>query len=355
MGRAEDIFSALANRGVAAIDEFIDAAVSEELFLDFKRSADHGVGNRLHDTDRKNLGEAISGFGNSEGGVIVWGVDCRPHPKRGDVAGAKHPIAHPARFKSWLEGVVSGLTVPPHGGVRHHVIAGDRPEEGFVATLVPRSNHAPHQTVLGMQYYMRAGSSFMPVPHGVLAGMFGRRPQPKLSYRCEVYQAGTTQTPYGPAVQIPVNLVIRNDGAGIAENLFVNALATSNPGHRCNVNCSTVGTVWRQLNTFGPQFCAIASDGLKLAPGAYVVSAQFHLLVIVPIDSSLVVEGSYGCAGWQTSRFRFAVPSDALNLMMRRYYSKIAQKDIDEVHAALAQLTLEFREALTTGRPSDSV
>ncbi len=31
----------------------------------------------MHEDDRKTLAEALSGFANSDGGVIVWGVDCR--------------------------------------------------------------------------------------------------------------------------------------------------------------------------------------------------------------------------------------------------------------------------------------
>src|SRR5262245_44980091 len=100
MGRAEEIFETIVNRGGGVIDEFIATAASEELFLDFKRSADNGTGARLHQDDRNNLAKAISGFGNSEGGVIVWGIDCSRDPKKGDVAATKYPIAQPNRFKS---------------------------------------------------------------------------------------------------------------------------------------------------------------------------------------------------------------------------------------------------------------
>jgi len=68
MGRAEDIFDRIVEQGEAAIDEFIQTRASEELFLDFKRSADHGHGTALHQNDRANFERAVSGFGNSEGG-----------------------------------------------------------------------------------------------------------------------------------------------------------------------------------------------------------------------------------------------------------------------------------------------
>ena len=103
MGRAEEIFERLKSDGVSAIDEFILNRQSEELFLDCKRSADHGRGPRtLHATDRDNLAKAISGFGNSEGGVIIWGVDASVDMDYADVARAKVLIENVARFKSWL-------------------------------------------------------------------------------------------------------------------------------------------------------------------------------------------------------------------------------------------------------------
>src|SRR5262245_18842226 len=115
MSRAWDIFRRLQAEGEAAIDEYIVQRASEEPFLDFKLASPDG-------NDRHSLAKAISGFGNSEGGVVVWGVDCRPHAERGDVAHAKAPIDNPQRFKSKLEGAVSGCTVPPHSGVQHFVI-----------------------------------------------------------------------------------------------------------------------------------------------------------------------------------------------------------------------------------------
>jgi hypothetical protein len=113
MGRAEDLFEQLVHDGEAAIDRMIADRASEELYLDFKRSADAGAGRKLHDNDRRNLTRAISGFGNSEGGVLIWGGECK------DVATDKLPLDDPELFVSWLEAAVSGCTVPAHPTVRH--------------------------------------------------------------------------------------------------------------------------------------------------------------------------------------------------------------------------------------------
>jgi len=173
MSRAEDLFHRLVSGGESEVLDFIAQPVSEELFLDYKRSASNGAGTALPNRDRANLAKAISGFGNSEGGVIIWGVDCRSDPEAGDVPTGPVKIENPARFKTWLDQATSGLTVPPHTGVRHHAIV-----EGFVVTLIPGGLHTPYQTTGDMSYYIRVGSNFAKAPHAVLAWISTERNRP---------------------------------------------------------------------------------------------------------------------------------------------------------------------------------
>jgi schlafen family protein len=111
--RAKDLFEQFVVGGEETIDRFIAEEISEELFIDYKRSSSDGNEKKLSQTDRENFARAIAGFGNSEGGIIVWGVDCRTDPERGDVPSGKYPLQNPKRFVSYLEGASSGCTLPP--------------------------------------------------------------------------------------------------------------------------------------------------------------------------------------------------------------------------------------------------
>jgi hypothetical protein len=91
MGRAEELFNRICDGGIAEVLRMISAPVVEELFLDYKQSSTILPSRKLSDEDRKNLAKAIAGFANSEGGVIVWGVDCR-HTADGDVPTGAGPI-----------------------------------------------------------------------------------------------------------------------------------------------------------------------------------------------------------------------------------------------------------------------
>ena len=99
MERAEDIFNDIVERGMDAIEDFILTRKSEELFLDFKRSANDGDQDTLDSGDWKNISKAISGFGNSEGGVIVWGVSCGKVKGRGDIPDALRALVKKSVYR----------------------------------------------------------------------------------------------------------------------------------------------------------------------------------------------------------------------------------------------------------------
>ena len=85
MTRAYDLFESIRVGGFDYVEQMIKDEVTEELFLDYKRSATAHPNRKLDISDSKNFSKAISGFGNSDGGVIIWGVDCRRDAELGDV------------------------------------------------------------------------------------------------------------------------------------------------------------------------------------------------------------------------------------------------------------------------------
>lgn len=300
MGRAEDLFDRLVQGGKSEVLSFIDQPVTEELFLDYKRSADDGSGTALHNKDRANLGRAISGFGNSEGGVIIWGVDCRNDPTRGDVPTGPVKIQNPTRFKSWLEQATSGLTVPSHATVRHHDIV-----EGFVLTLIPSGMHAPYQTVGELSYYIRAGSNFVRAPHAVLAGMFGRRPQPSIK---QSYFVQATPTIAAPGiVKTQIGIVLRNYGRGIAENVFLNLRMTSHPGRNCEVKFQPPHEidVWWGRFALAREIHLVTRAGYPLPPEAYLISVSLDITLRNPLEDNFAFEGMCGSAGGEATTFEF--------------------------------------------------
>ena len=139
--RAHELFHRLEIQGAAYVEALVEAQKSEELFLDYKKISTPVDAKSLNDSDRANLRKALSGFSNSEGGVILWGLETT---KSSGVELPKLPEGreNPARFASLVEDAVSGCTVPPVPGVRSMVIPlGDDAAKGLVATLIPPQSH----------------------------------------------------------------------------------------------------------------------------------------------------------------------------------------------------------------------
>jgi hypothetical protein len=205
---------------------FVEALVSEQqeesLHLDFKRKRDPRTAS-LDKDDRKNLGEALSGFANAEGGLLVWGVDARISGEIDAVVGLE-PLQDVRGFLSHLTRLTPELVSPAVQGIRHVPIYDPNVENrGIVATLIPASDAGPHMARgPGQQrYYRRTESSFRPLEHYEIADLFGRRAHPLLAVRTE-YRCGLAnfyQDFSGGNVGVRLRFVIENRGRGFARFL----------------------------------------------------------------------------------------------------------------------------------------
>jgi len=301
MERAEDIFNKIKADGLKAIDEFIVTRKSEELFLDFKRSSDNGSGKSLSQNDRDNLAKAISGFGNSEGGVIVWGVDCSSDNNNADVAKAKVLITDVKRFVSLIENAISGCTVPSHSGVRNHYISIDDKDNGYVITYIPKSENTPHQVIRKNQYYMRAGSNFEPVPHSVLAGMFGRRPQAKIIHQ---FFSKPVLINENGSIEFEFGFSLRNLGPGIAKNIFINMSAYSFPiGNSSLEFIPGSSEQWNGSFALGIQFSLISKFEVRLPPEAFISPLSIKVILVPPFQRNININAICGCSDSPSTKF----------------------------------------------------
>jgi len=75
--------------------------------------------------DRKTLAVAISGFANSSGGLIVWGIDARKGSEEIDYAQQAAPLADAALFQSRLmEHGAIATSPPPVPDLTHRLVEG---------------------------------------------------------------------------------------------------------------------------------------------------------------------------------------------------------------------------------------
>jgi hypothetical protein len=320
--RATELLERFASGGEATIDRFIEEQISEELFIDYKRVTNDGANPKLEQSDRETFARAIGGFGNSEGGIIIWGVDCRNDRERGDVPTTKHPILKVKRFLSYLEGATSGCTLPLHDDVRHCLIERPGSDEGFIVTLISKSMFAPHQCIVGKhkgRYHVRVGSNFEQASHGLLAGMFGKRPAPYIFHMWQLSGGVSPQT-YAPVVShLPTStpyafgrFILRNHGNTVARDLYVNYSFVL-PGPNCMLHAPNL-LDWTHNESMQPWHHIIAPDAHRLPPAGMVIPVDFRMFLKPPFEQRLWFEISFGCEGSQLSRLVKAISIDDLKV-----------------------------------------
>lgn len=215
---AHMLLQELVEGGWQFVDDLTDERRQETLHLDFKAKADP-TKSALDRDDKKNFSKALSGFANSAGGIIVWGVEARRASEGVDVAVAVHPISGLDAFVSHLHSYEPDATEPFVTGVEHHPIPDPTSaSSGVVVTLIPESDSTPHMALAPREhrYYKRSGDQFRAMEHFEVADMFGRRPQPKLVVEigARVQVAGSGNS--GKFGRIELKFVMKNLGRGLA-------------------------------------------------------------------------------------------------------------------------------------------
>jgi len=350
MSRAEDIFQKLIYFGEDALDEFIMSMQTEELFLDFKTAVSDGKNFKtLHKDDRRNLAKSISGFGNSEGGVVVWGVSCARDVEIGDVAKAKVKVKNVHRFLSWIENAISGCTVPSHNGIRNHIISVDKNGDGYVATYIPKSEITPLMTTVGSTIYIRSGSNNVPAPYAVIAGMFGKRPQPNIELLFEdkkleilenveedILYPKTIDNPPEKYVKISFSVIADNQSNAIAKELYFSC-TTKSAGSEYNKVRFLGYNQMDSLVGIAGHFNLVTKPEMRLPPRGKLKFTNMQIILSPFAEDDFCLDGVIGAESAMPKDFRFFIGKNNL----RSFVAK-ALRDEDSSEVLLAEFFHEF-------------
>jgi hypothetical protein len=205
---AREIWEELNKDGWATLLRWVSERRSEGVHLDYK-TGDFGPNGRdIRVEDQKSLAKGLSGFGNNEGGVLVFGA-ATTQVEKSDVLDGLPGVPRLAAFEERVVALSRHITTPPIPGlVTTRIPNPADPDRGVVAILVPQSDAGPFRAegpgeVAG-RYYVRSASNTSVMSHQHLASMFGARPQPRL-------RIGFT-----PIEEFKVQFLIENRGRGSA-------------------------------------------------------------------------------------------------------------------------------------------
>lgn len=343
MTRAEELFRRVQQQGMAALDALIADVVAEEMFLDFKRSSENRIGRSINEGDAKILSKAISGFGNADGGLIVWGVDRRSNNDGAQQIG-RFPLSDAAVFRANIESAISRLTIPVHPGIQNIELVGDQAPSGYVVTYIPRASFSPIRAVAKGtdRYYIRAGDSFVSTPHGVLEAQFGRRPLGVAwvqLYAMDVgIQAGSE------SISIAFGVGCANGGVTLLEhaylsvhpgNLLTSSLLRLTSGSNGVEAHSSITGNWQ---AHVPTGRVIAPGGVQdLAIVSFALQPKFN-----DFSDSLVIEIVMGASHTAPRRFTVECSRDALAEAVTRLRATRTQFSSGDLFS-LVELTNRLR------------
>lgn len=280
MDNASSIFTKIIEDGYKGIESMIGQR-EENLFLDFKeKSTPDKAG--IEKSDKGTYAKALSGFSNSSGGVIIWGIKAK---KQGegtpDMAIELMPIKFLKTFLTDLNSLVNEAVVPINTGIRNHAIYLNDDEgtnEGFIITYIPESELIPHRAMLGdNHYYTRAGDSFIRMEHHLLEDSFGKRQKPNLDIYFQLSK-------YGPkdSNRFGLMLGIKNKGKYLATYpaLRIKVLndldyaITSDTREFLSHNLNVLLSTKYKVDKEGLLFLGGINDAIH--PGTYIEVTRLH-------------------------------------------------------------------------------
>jgi len=189
--RAEEWFNSLPSDEQEA-SEFLQALVgsspptTEEEWIDFKNGRSGKDDSAIADSEIKKIwAEALSGYGTTCDGLLVWGISARKNEDDIDCVEGISTVTDVNKVKSRLQELHSSMVDPPLPGVEIRAIRLDPTDsspEGFVVCLIREGGSKPYRNEAKKTFHIRAGDSFHICPTTVLRSLFF----PQKSMRLEV-------------------------------------------------------------------------------------------------------------------------------------------------------------------------
>jgi hypothetical protein len=200
---------------IARLEGLIDAAAPkrfEDQFLEFKA----GRATKVDDS----WSRALSAFGNTDGGVIIWGI--KTSKAQGvDYASAIDKVPDPLAMKGELEKLLQHATDPLLSGVEIRALptTGD---PGFVVCFIPESTYKPHRAMRcqGQPYLGRFSHRTDTIPTAWLRRLFYPERTLRLTARLAIVASDDIESKW------QINGFIVNRGPVTAQRMFARVVSS---------------------------------------------------------------------------------------------------------------------------------
>ncbi|MCH8172068.1 MAG: ATP-binding protein [Proteobacteria bacterium] len=177
----KELFEQLQNEKEELLIRWKDEAFFENLYLDFKKLSSPNR-KKLNNDDKKIIGKALSGFSNSEGGTVVWGVDARPGSTDGiDTIQELKPFPNFELFQSIIYDLAVQFMAPKNPKIEICSFPSIKDSsKGYIALGIGRGDNRPYQSLKDHCFYKRTGGSFIVMERFEIEDMFKAQSSPTL-------------------------------------------------------------------------------------------------------------------------------------------------------------------------------
>lgn len=275
--------------------ELIIAEEVECYFLDYKEITEDFTNKTSLGNYWNSLSKAISGFGNGLGGILIFGIQDKPVKKLVPFAGFKN-------FEKVVNEFVSKSTNPQHECVKTLSLESTlESSKGYVVVEIPQSMNRPLQVVSNdfqHRYFYRSGESHVDIPHDVIAGMFGKRIPPKLTYVISTTKFSDITRP-NPDLFF-FDFLIKNVGQTVIRDIWFN-LSVGIPDVTVmtrNFSDKFAGSVFSNSTSL------VSVDGYKLPPQGFTSPVSLQMIKRkLDADKDYHLYFTFGCEGSKIYEF----------------------------------------------------
>lgn len=187
---------------------------SEDIFRECKAPTSPSVNSGI----KNKLAIGVSGFSNTEGGILIYGIETQKHQRSGsDVMTSITRVGNIDNFARAMANTIPTLTIPAVTNFDYKVIK-KRPSDtaGVLIFYIPRQSH-PVQSQLDRKFYFRGGDQFVDAPYSVIERLFLASEAPSV----EVSLGNFSVSELNGSPQHKFDLILTNKSFTVARDVAI--------------------------------------------------------------------------------------------------------------------------------------